>query len=252
MPDIVLIDDQPMAVQESKPNPGKSLDIEVGGETYARLPIRTRVINEKDDLLGLVGEYVIPQAKPGDILAVSEKVVALTQGRIMRIDSIKPRRLARFLSKRVRNNYGTKDFKGFGHGTAMGMELLIREAGYPRALFAAAVSALTRPLGIKGAFYLICGKRSKSVDCPMSFAIHPYTMYAKLAPMDPEGVAAKLSRATGCETIIVDANYQGVFSLGKSTRRITERLIKGLLRDNPMGQDDELTPFCLIRKKGKG
>jgi len=232
-----------------EPNKGKNLEIQAGGATYLRLPVKTRLIVEGDDIYALVKEYAQPHLQPGDILFISEKIVSLVQGRLVRIADVKTGFLARLLAGKVRNNVGTPLFRGFGHGTAPAMQLLIDEAGYLRVLFAAAVSAVTRPLGIKGAFYYLIGKRAKSVDCPMSFVLEPYTQYAKLAPLDPDGVARKLREQTGNETVIVDANYLGVFSLGKSNRRITEKFIYEVLRDNPKGQNEEQTPFLIARKK---
>jgi hypothetical protein len=149
----------------------------------------------------------------------------------------------------VHNNYGTKDFKGFGHGTPMAMQLFIEEAGYPRIFLAAVASAVTRPFGLKGAFYYISGKRAKSIDCPMSFSILEYAHFAKLAPADPEGVARQIKQKFGNEAVILDANYQGAFSLGKTDRTITEKFILQAFKDNPAGQSDEMTPFFLLRKK---
>lgn len=232
-----------------KPNPGKNLSAIAGDATYLRLPIKTRMITEQDDLMSMLEQYVAPHLQSGDLLFVSEKIVALTQGRIVLIRDIKPSPLARFLARRVDNKRNTKDFRGFGHGTSMGMELFVQQAGYPRVLFAAAVSALTRPLGIKGLFYVICGKMAKSVDCPMSFTLHPYLHYAKLAPLNPKGVAREIQERFGNEVAIVDANYRGVFSLGKSSRAPTEKFIREVLRDNPAGQSEEMTPFFIIRKQ---
>ncbi len=230
-----------------KPNPGKNLEIEVGGFKYLRLPIKTGVINEKDNLLGLLEKYLKPNLTPGDIIFVSEKVVALTQGQIINLNDVKTSKLAKFLARKVHNNYGTKDFRGFGHGTPMAMQLFIKEAGYPRVLFAAAVSAVTRPLGIKGLFYFICGKRAKSIDCPMSFLIQPYTHYAKLPPINPKGVAKEIKEKFGNEAVIIDANYRGAFALGISSNKVKEKFAREVFRDNPLGQSDELTPFCIVR-----
>ena len=237
------------APQTFKPNKGVNLEIDVNSKTYLRLPIKTPLITEKDDILELVRKYVAPFLRPGDIIFISEKVLAITQGRIIKIRDIKPTRFARFLARKVRTNYGTKDFKGFGHGTPMGMQLFIEEAGYPRVLFAAAVSAITRPLGIKGAFYFICGKRAKSVDCPMSFLLFPYTQYAKLAPLEPSKAAKRIKERFGNETVIVDANYRGVVSLGESSRNVKEKFVQQVFRDNPLGQSDEQTPLCIVREK---
>ncbi len=231
------------------PNKGKNLDAVALGTRYLRLPVKTRLIEQCDDLMALLAEYAATHLKEGDLLFVSEKIVCITQpGRMIKIADVKTSFLARLLSRQVKNHVGTPKFRGFGHGTAPAMQLLIEEAGYPRVLFAAVVSAITRPLGIKGAFYYLVGKRAKSIDCPMSFTLAPYTEYAKRAPLDPDGVAKKIKGRFGADTVIVDANYRGAFSLGKSNNAITEKFIQELLHDNPAGQDSEMTPFFIIRK----
>ena len=61
-------------------------------------------------------------------------------------------------------------------------------------------------------------------------------------------VVRKIRDALKCEAVILDANYRGAFSLGKSTRAISEEFIGKLFRDNPLGQSDEMTPFCIVRR----
>ncbi len=234
------------------PNGTRELAAHVDGEAYLRLPVRTRHIAENDNLSDLVKEYIVPHIKKGDVVFISEKIVALTQGRVIRIDEVKTSALARFLSRKVRNHVGTDKFKGFGHGTAPAMQLLIEEAGIARTLFAGFVASVTRPLGIKGAFYFVVGKMAKSVDCPMSFDIEPYTKYAKRPPHNPSGVARKLRDILGTEVAIVDANYIGAFCLGKSSRKIKNAFVRSVLKDNPAGQADEMTPFFIIRKEKAG
>lgn len=230
------------------PNKGKNLDIVVDGVRYLRLPIKTRLIRVGDNLIELLREYAATHLLPGDILFISEKVVCVTQGRIIRSDAVATSWLARFLAKRVRNHVGTPQFRGMGHGSAPAMQLLIEEAGYPRTLFAAAVSAVTRPLGMKGAFYYLAGKQAKSIDCPMSWTIEEFKDYAKKAPLKPNSVAREVRDIFKVETVIVDANYRGAFSLGKSNSAIREKFIQKLLVDNPAGQDSEMTPFFIVRK----
>ncbi len=233
-------------------NPGKKIVIDVDGVTYQRSPVRTRTITLHDtDLLSVLKEYVQPYLQPGDMLFISEKVLTVAQGRVVDMGTIKPTPLARFLARKVGNYYGSSEFHGFGHGTALAMQLFLEETGYPRILFAAAVSALTKPFGIRGMFYRICGKRAKSIDCPMSFLILEYAHSAKLAPNKPSAEARRFQEALGCETVILDANYRGAFSLGKSTGKISEEFIGKLFRDNPLGQSDEMTPFCIVRKAAK-
>lgn len=235
------------------PNGNRTLSIDADGVSYLRLPVKTRLITEKDNgsLIDLLKEYVAPYLVKGDIVFVSEKIVALTQGRIVHFDDVKPRALARFLARHVHTYYGTDKFRGYGHGTPIGMEVFIQEAGVVRVLVAAAVAAVTRPFGIKGLFYVISGKNAKSVDCPMSWDVEPYTHYAKRSPLNPNGVAKEIHSALGSEAAIVDANYIGAFSLGKSSRSISEKFIQAVLKDNPAGQADEMTPFFIIRKEVK-
>jgi hypothetical protein len=244
----------PVAVRQASadfpPNPGKVIEIDVDGIKYQRLPVRTRLISMQDtDIQPLLDEYVKPYLKENDVVYISEKALTITQGRVVDMSSIKPSALAHFLSKNVGNNYGSSDFHGFGHGTSIAMQLFIEEAGYLRIVFAAAVSAITRPFGIRGLFYRICGLRAKSIDCPMSFLILEYAHSAKLAPNDPNGAARKIKEnLNGHDVVILDANYRGAFSLGKSTRSISEAFIGKLFRDNPLGQSDEMTPFCIVRQ----
>src|SRR3989344_1848930 len=206
------------------------------------------MITEKDNLLETLEKYVRPHIQPGDILFISEKIVALTQGRIIPYRNVKVTPLARLFARKVNNKLHTKDFKGFGHGTAMGMQLLIEEAGYPRAIFAAGVAALTLPFCIHGAFYYLVGKQAKSVDCPMSFSIHPYLHYAKLAPIKPWKVAKEIKARFGNDTVIIDANYRGSFTLAIAGKGVTEKFSQELFKDNPSGQSEEMTPFILARK----
>lgn len=231
-----------------KPNGNRTLEIETSRGSWLRLPIKTPVITEKDDLMKVLETYVRPHIQTGDILFVSEKIVALTQGRIIPYRDVKVTPLARLFARKVNNKLHTKEFKGFGHGTAMGMQLLIEEAGYPRAIFAATVAALTLPLGIHGAFYYLVGKQAKSVDCPMSFSIHPYLHYAKLAPIKPWKVAREIKERFGNDTVIIDANYRGSFTLAIAGKGVTEKFSQELFKDNPSGQSEEMTPFIIARK----
>ena len=88
-------------------NPGKELELTVEGRSYLRIPVRTELIKASDDILQVVKEFTAGHLKDGDLLVVSEKVVAITQGRAFRMSEIKPSRLATFLSKFVyKSPYG--------------------------------------------------------------------------------------------------------------------------------------------------
>ncbi len=231
---------------EFKPNKGKSLYINVHGRTYARYPIRTHLIREGEDIAEVVRNYTKAYLRDGDVIFVSEKVVAISQGRAYPIESIKPSLLARILSRFV-----SKSPYGIGLGMPQTMELAIREVGIFRILLASFLSALTKPLGIKGVFYRVAGGNVNAIDGPTPYTIPPYNRYAKLPPKEPDKVARRISLLVGVPVIIVDANDIGVEILGTS-HDIDRSWAKEVFRDNPLGQSREQTPICIVREVEKG
>ncbi len=229
-----------------KPNPGKRLYIDVDGEKWARYPVRTHVIKPGEDIVDVVLKYVSPYLQKGDIVFVSEKVVAISQGRAFPINEIKPSPLATILSRFVR-----KTPYGIGLGSPWTMELAIREAGVLRILLASLVAAVTKPFGIRGMFYRVAGKNIASIDGPTPYTLPPYNRYAKLPPKKPDEVAKRIANRLGCKVVIVDANDLGVEALGISHREISEKFVKGVFRDNPLGQESQQTPICIVRRVGK-
>src|SRR3989344_5205405 len=96
-----------------KPNNGKNLIIEVAGCRFARYPVKTKLITPVDkDISVIVEEYARKYIEPGDIVFISEKAVAITQGRSYPINEVKAGQLANFLSKFV-----TKTPIGIGLGS---------------------------------------------------------------------------------------------------------------------------------------
>jgi len=228
---------------EITPNLGKNLHIEIDNDRYARFPIRTHVINATDDISDVVKKYTEPHLEENDIIFISEKIVAISQGRAFHIDEIKPGRLAKLLVKFVH-----KSPYGIGLGSEWTMELAIREAGAWRILLGAFIAAITKPFGIKGMFYKIVGKGINAIDGPCDYTIPPYNNYAKLAPKDPHAVANKIKNLLNKEIIIIDANDLGVNVLGKSSDSVSDEFCQQVFRDNPLGQTNEQTPICIIRK----
>ncbi|MCS6830397.1 MAG: coenzyme F420-0:L-glutamate ligase [Armatimonadota bacterium] len=224
------------------PNPGKELVRLFEGQQWARYPVRTHVVQPGENIAEVVRQYVAPHLQPGDVLAISEKVVAICQRRAFPVDELQPRPLARWLSRFV-----TKTPHGIGIGSPVTMELALREAGVWRILLAAAVAALTRPLGIRGMFYRIAGRSVAAIDGPTPYTLPPYNRYASLAPKDPDGVAQRLADQLGAPVAIVDANDLGVEVLGAS-REVNHQLIVELFRDNPLGQGSQQTPLCILRR----
>ena len=232
-----------MAIEQPQPNQGKNLNIRIGQNTYSRLPIKTHVITKDDNILKVVEKYVAPVKQDNDLLFISERIVAISQGRAFPIKDIKPSRLANFLVKFVH-----KSPYGIGLGSPWTMELAIREAGAVRLLLAAFLSAITKPFGLKGIFYKAVGKNINAIDGPCDYTLPPYNQYAKLGPLKPNKVAKEIKETIELETVIIDANDLGVAILGKSSADLSDEFCKNVFKDNPLGQSSEQTPLCLVRK----
>lgn len=224
-------------------NPGKRLEITVDQGVYLRIPVRTRTICARDDIVEVVREYAAPLLQPGDLIVVSEKTVAITQGRFYHLEEVKPSWLARFLSRFVH-----KSPHGQGLGCPHTMELALREAGALKVIFASLVAALGKLFGIRGLFYRILGDGVRSIDGASTFTVEPYQNCIILAPKDPRGVAEGIKKALGCSAAVIDANDLGVNILGASGPEVDVDLLCRLLQDNPLGQSGEQTPIGIIRR----
>ncbi len=230
-------------MSDLKPNANKNLNIELENGTYARLPIKTHVVTDKDTINEIVCTYAKPYLTNGDILFISERIVAISQGRAYPIKDIKPSPLAKLLVKFVH-----KSPYGIGLGSPWTMELAIREAGVLRILVGVFASAITKPFGIRGVFYRVVGKNINAIDGPCDYTLPPYNEYAKLGPAEPDRVARDLKSEINHDVVIIDANDLGVAVLGKSNKALSDTFCKNVFRDNPLGQSNEQTPLCIVRK----
>jgi F420-0:gamma-glutamyl ligase-like protein len=228
----------------SEANAGKALTVQVEGSSFARIPIRTRVVMPGDDLDAFVREYAADVVREGDLLFVTEKIVAITQGRSYLVEDIKPRKLAFFLSR-----YVTRTPYGIGLGMPETMEMALRECGTIRILFAAAVSAVTKLFGRKGDFYRIAGDKARAIDGPTSGTIPPYNKAVVLGPERPHEVAQHLKALLGgvSEVAVVDINDLGGNVLGSTLDKADERRLVAILKDNPLGQGHQSTPLGIVR-----
>jgi hypothetical protein len=234
-------DERPMGILEA-PNEGRELHASIGGVVYARHPVRTHLVTVDDDAAEVVARFVGPVGDDVRLVAVSERMVAITQGRSYPISEIRASRLARVLQRFV-----TRPGYGIGLGSPETMELAIREVGALRILLAAGVSALTKPFGVHGMFYRLAGPQAKAIDGPTAYTIPPYNQAATLGPKDPNGAARAIAAAVGAPVAIIDANDAGCAVLGASPG-VDRRFVQRLFADNPLGQAREQTPICLVRE----
>ncbi len=229
-----------------KANDGKALESTVDGQRYQRLPIRTHVVMPDDDLGEVVRKYVVDHAQPGDVVFITEKIVAITQGRSMLIADVQPRKLATFLSK-----YVTRTPYGIGLGMPETMEMALRECGTPRILFAAAVSVISKKIFRRsGDFYRVAGEKARAIDGPTEGTVEPYDRSVVLGPENPQKVAEEMKQLlpAGVDVLVVDINDIGGNILGNTLNPPQNEKWVRILKDNPLGQGRQKTPVGIIRK----
>ena len=226
-----------------QPNEGKELVISTDYGDYARYPVKTHVIESGDVLEDVLDKYLKEYVQEGDTVVISEKIVAISQGRAFPVEEIKVSRLARFLSKFVtRTNYG------IGLAMPETMELCVREVGRVKVIFAAIVAGIAKIFGKRGVFYNICGMKARAIDGPCDCTLPPYNHYAKMAPDKPNEVSERLSKHLGVDVVIIDANDIGANILGKPSKSYDENFPLQAFKDNPLGQSSEQTPMAVVRK----
>jgi hypothetical protein len=178
--------------------------------------------------------------RSGDTIAISEKVAVLLTFRTISSASIRVGPLARLLAKSVRPREGSR-----GISVPEKMQYVLDQVGWPRICAAAAVSAVTRPLGIRGAFYRIAGTLARDVDGGRP----PYE--DRLIPPLPCSEAAMmcldLEKLLGVGVAIVDLNDYGGSIRATSPSAIPAPTLARILADNPLRQRLTGTPLALVR-----
>jgi asparagine synthase (glutamine-hydrolysing) len=236
-------------------------EIVVDKKTYTRTPLPTELFKAGDDFAQKIAAYVVEHMKQQAgtkkwLVVVSEKIVAIAQGRSFLIEDIRPTWSARALSKFV-----VKTPYGIGLGSPWTMQLAIQEAGLGRIVAASAIAAVMKPLGIKGMFYRIAGHGVNEIDGPTEYSLYPSNVSAKLGPKDPEKAAwqiresikallqknkalkSKLTHFGG--VAIIDANDLGRNVLGNATD-FKKHEVEDMFADNPMGQERQQTPVTVV------
>jgi F420-0:gamma-glutamyl ligase len=216
--------------------------IEYHNKKYEIMPVITHIITGKDNIDDVITKYAASISKPGDIITISESVVAMTQNRAIPINQIKPGLLARILWRFVR-----KVPYGIGLRNPYSMQCAIQETGALRIIFAAMVSAIMKLFGRRGDFYRIAGIQARMIDAPGTAGLKEYLDCVILGPKDPDKVVQRLVQQTHLPVAIVDVNdITGCWVVSVSDKQYT-KLIEAALDDNPAGQGDECTPIIIIR-----
>jgi hypothetical protein len=202
-----------------------------------RISIRTHIITEKDDMVDVVKKYAGEIASPGDIIAVAESVVAISQGRAILPEAVKPGLLARLLCR----------FPGKEGSLAAppSIQVAMQEAGAFRFLLGVAAAGLGRLVGRRGDFYRVAGRHLAQID-DFAGTMWPFDRHIVLGPKDPQKVVDRIKEATGAEAIITDVNDIGKVDILAATDGVERDAVFQYLKDNPHGNDDQQTPIVVL------
>lgn len=216
----------------------------VDGRSFERVPIRTPVLMPGDDIPTVIRDNAGSQLRPGDTVVLSESAVAIMQGRARDWRTIRPGRLARWMSERV-----IKTTWGTGLRSPYAMQYAIELTGVPRMLLAGVAHVIGRVLGKKGWFYLVAGLNARMMDAEHTMGIKEFYECCIPAPADPPGTARALKAATGYDMAICDINdINPAWCVASTLPKDRVRLLERSFDDNPLGQSDEQTPIGIWRE----
>lgn len=232
-------------MEELRANDNKNLEIKVEGNTYLRYAIRTHYVQVGEDYIEIIKKYVEPHYKEGDILSISEKIIALCQKRVVYKKDMKLSFLARFLCK-----FAMSSDAGIGVDCPYKMQFAIDLCGRLKVIYAAIMAGIGKLFGKKGIFYNIVGMEVTGLDGFYDKVFPEYGEFGIRIPENPTEVCNEIYEKLGIKAMIVDANDIERTILGKADNiEETDEFLENLIADNPAGQSKQLTPFILIRKK---
>lgn len=223
---------------------GEKNIIEINGEKWERLLLKTHFIQISDNFENIVERYVLPVASRKDIIIFCQKIVSIMQNRVVYKKDIKLGFWAKFLSKFVK-----KTSAGFSVGNPLKMQLAINLSGLPRILFASFIGFLFKIFGITGMFYRLAGNQISQID---GFYGEAYSQYADMGILGPKKCSLlcdSLKEKFYFSFAVADVNDLGGNILGVSKDlKGKEKLLLKILKDNPAGQSTQQTPIIILRQ----
>lgn len=202
------------------------------------LPIYTHLLTPLDNPVEIVRRYVVPQAKPGDVVTIGETPVAIMQGRLRHPTEVQPGWVARRLC------YFFLPTSSLA--TACGLQTLVDIVGPVRVVTAFLAGAIAKVFGQPGVFYQLAGEQARLID-DVTGTLPPYDQFIVLGPDHPQQVVDQIQAETGLAAAIVDVNDLRAVKVLAATVGLSAAFLGQALRTNPAGNADEQTPVVLIR-----
>ena len=203
------------------------------------LPVPTRILTDRDDIVDCVEKYTRGKIGKDDVISVAESVVAITQGRIVRPEDLNISCLAQFCCRFI-PDYGSL-------ASPHGMQSLMNVEGKWRVAAALFAGFLGKIVGKSGLFYKWGGEQTALID-DVTGTMPPFDKHIVYGPRDPEDVVARLKERLGCfGAVIADVNDLKRSRIVGVTDGTKGELVAKLLIDNPFGNASQKTPICIIK-----
>lgn len=203
--------------------------------------VPTPLLTDADDIVEVVDRLTKDFRQPGDIVAVAESVVAVTQRRYRKPEEVTPGYWASRLCYFVPSKGSLSSRHGF--------QSAINDVGLAKTLFAFFVGAAGKLVGKKGLFYELAGRPAELID-DITGTMPPFDRYIVMGPDAPEQVVAAIQARTGMGAAIVDANDLKRAMVLAATPGLEPAKIAQMVLDNPFGNAAEQTPFVVLRPHG--
>ena len=203
------------------------------------IPVPTRILTPKDDIVDVVEKYTKGKIGADDVITVAESVVAITQGNIVRPDELKISCLARFCCRFI-PDYGSL-------ATPHGMQALMVREGEYRVALALFAGFIGKVIGQPGLFYKWGGRQAALID-DVTGTMPPFDKCVVYGPEEPEKVCSALKKRLNCfGAIIADVNDLKRSRIVGATQGMDAELASNLLIDNPFGNASQKTPICILK-----
>lgn len=211
-------------------------------ECLELIPIKTRILTNRDNIIEVIAEYAGDQIGPDDIVCAAESVVAITQGRFTRPEELTPSWQARLMRRFV---------PGEGSMASLyGMQAAMELEGEWKMLFAFFVGFLAKLIGKNGVFYKLARQASLTDD--VTGTMPPFDKHIVYGPANPNGVAEKIKKVLGCYgACVADVNDLKRSAVLGTSRGLDTKKIARILIDNPFGNASQMTPIVIIKNYAK-
>ena len=208
-------------------------------EELELIPVPTRILTDKDDIIEAIEHYTEGKIGPDDLVCSAESVVAITQGRYVRPEDLEISCLARLCCRFI-PDYGSL-------ASPHGMQSLMNVEGQWRVAFALFAGFLGKIVGKSGLFYKWGGEQTAMID-DVTGTMPPFDKCIVYGPGDPYGMAQKMKDKLGCfGAMIADVNDLKRSRVVGVSSGVKGELAAQLLIDNPFGNASQKTPICIIK-----